>query len=86
MRIDLYTRIVLTVIAVCLLVLAVQHVPIVPPAHAADVPKVQIVGTPSFKLHSDTKDGLEPVLKVQLVGIRESKKLGWEWIDVWTLD
>ena len=50
MKVDLYTKLILTVIALCLTVIVFRDTTIIPEARAAsdDVKKVQIVGVSLF--------------------------------------
>ncbi|MFZ2639788.1 MAG: hypothetical protein WA117_02285 [Verrucomicrobiia bacterium] len=63
MKVDLYTKVILTVIAACLTVIVIRDIEIIPEARA----------------QSGTRD---EVLRVQLVGIRESGSHGWERLPV----
>lgn len=63
MKVDLYTKVILTVIALCLIVIVIRDIEFIPEARA----------------QSSSRD---EVVRVQLVGIRESGMHGWEKVPV----
>jgi len=81
MKTDLYTKTILTVIAICLVCLVMQEdLPLSPTANAATVNQtgvqnVRIVGV-------DTSKVKRYPLSVQIVGIDESSSCRWEALPV----
>lgn len=72
MKIDLYTKVVLTVIAACLVVIAVRGSNIVPPAHAAgEAVDVRIVNTAPGQYSIP--------LPVKIVGVDDSHAAQYRW-------
>lgn len=81
MKTDLYTKTLLTVIAICLVCLVTQKdLPLLPTANAATVNQagiqdVRIVGV------ADTRDG-QPPLSVKIVGIDHWPRFRWDIVPV----
>lgn len=72
MKADLYTKVVLTVIAACLMAIALRGSNIVPPAHAAgDVIDVRVVNTAPGEYSIP--------LPVKIVGIDDTHSVRYRW-------
>jgi hypothetical protein len=69
MKTDLYTKIVLTVIAVCLCIIAMKDIPFVSPAVAQNSTgpvSVNIVGVAGYKFSTVDVTSVEPYLPVKV--------------------
>ncbi len=86
---DFYTKMILTIIAFCLVVLVVDKISIVPSAFAHNLAGVAPPISTSYGLVPINKDGSvtvklqsDGVVDVRLRGIDESPSLRWEAIHV----
>ena len=80
MKVDWYTKIILSVIATCLIVIVTRDIQFTPEAHAQvrarGVTQVEIVG-----IEESQRLRWEPI-KVQIVSIEEDRGLPWERLPV----